>query len=134
MRSTNRDDEVEIIHVSGPTGAGGPPRQVPTQLRDSVTKAPLPYESRNMSAAILPRCPERVATFLGSRDKQFTIITVGGAVNTLYLRSLEFTQDIDFFNAELNRSDLSLISEAGRVTLKKEDRVKKSVETGLITP
>ncbi|KAF7188315.1 hypothetical protein HII31_10379 [Pseudocercospora fuligena] len=53
-----------------------------------------------------------VAEDLNSRRRPLTIVTVGGAVNTLYLRSREATHDVDFFGSHLNNEELRALDAA----------------------
>ena len=43
--------------------------------------------------------PQHMASYLYGQNADITIVTVGGAVNTIHLRTREVTHDVDFFGA-----------------------------------
>ncbi|KAK7940757.1 uncharacterized protein PG986_013144 [Apiospora aurea] len=53
-----------------------------------------------------------VAQYIRQRRSRITVVAVGGAVNTLYLRSRGSTQDIDIFGADFNNDARVLLDRA----------------------
>ena len=53
-----------------------------------------------------------MADFIDRQGQNITIITVGGAVNTLLLQSRLSTHDVDFFGTNLNNDQRMLLDEA----------------------
>ncbi|KAF2418390.1 hypothetical protein EJ08DRAFT_654328 [Tothia fuscella] len=52
--------------------------------------------------------------YLDQRGVTATVMTVGGAVNTVYLRSRRSTHDVDFFLATPNAVEHTVVNEAAR--------------------
>jgi hypothetical protein len=44
-----------------------------------------------------------VASYIKKKNTHITVIPIGGAVNTIYLKSRETTHDIDFFSTRFSR-------------------------------
>jgi predicted nucleotidyltransferase len=56
-----------------------------------------------------------VAQRLAKKEKNITIIAIGGAVNTVLLRSRQSTGDVDFFyNTKQKSADVSSVVQAAR--------------------
>jgi hypothetical protein len=55
-----------------------------------------------------------VAEYLRSKNEQLTIVTVGGAVNTLFLQSRQSTHDVDFLGTNLDNRQQGLLDEAAQ--------------------
>lgn len=55
---------------------------------------------------------EYVAQYLAGKRQSLTVVTVGGALNTILLRSRQSTHDVDFFGSHLTHGQLELIDEA----------------------
>ncbi|KAL4936908.1 hypothetical protein BDV06DRAFT_83140 [Aspergillus oleicola] len=53
-----------------------------------------------------------MATYLHQRRAQLTVIAVGGAINTLYLRTRSSTHDVDIFGSMLDTPARMLLDEA----------------------
>ncbi|EAU88698.1 hypothetical protein CC1G_01071 [Coprinopsis cinerea okayama7 len=68
----------------------------PVSLRDLVTRPDGPPEVQ-MSADQIRAGLNNVASALNAKKRNITIIAVGGAVNTLLLRTRASTGDVDFF-------------------------------------
>ena len=61
----------------------------------------------------------RVADELAAKGKNVTIVSVGGAVSTLYLKSRAQTGDVDFFyNTKQKSEDVSAIVAAAKLAAK----------------
>lgn len=84
------------------------PRQTPGQ------SAPLP----NLDANTLNSALSVVAAYIAKKKQNIVIIAVGGAVNTIYLRSRASTHDVDFFNNNLTPADLALLMGGAQETCK----------------
>lgn len=65
-------------------------------LRDLVARPNVPPE-QPMSAQTIQQGLTTVAATLKAKGQNISIVAVGGAVNTLLLRSRESTGDVDFF-------------------------------------
>ncbi|PVH94215.1 hypothetical protein DM02DRAFT_732656 [Periconia macrospinosa] len=50
-----------------------------------------------------------VAHYLNSQRANITVISVGGAVNTIFFETRRATHDVDFYNQQLRASDYNLI-------------------------
>lgn len=53
-----------------------------------------------------------VAHYLAHHGANITIVTVGGAVNAILLRSRNSTEDVDFFTARLSNAEMNLLNNA----------------------
>ncbi|KAF8864052.1 hypothetical protein BDZ45DRAFT_548653, partial [Acephala macrosclerotiorum] len=53
-----------------------------------------------------------VAHYLRGHSANITIITAGGAVNAILLRSRNSTEDVDFFTASLSNAEMTLLNNA----------------------
>ena len=95
-------------HISRPID---PPGSVPRPRRDQHG-APFPAREYALSERNILRALGFVAEFLHRRSKSLVLIAVGGAVNTVLLRTRTTTHDVDFFNTEFSGSELSLIRNA----------------------
>ncbi len=61
---------------------------------------------------VLVRALRNVAGYLRKERLNITVVAVGGAVNTIYLRDRGTTHDIDFFNKDLSRARYSQMAAA----------------------
>jgi hypothetical protein len=52
------------------------------------------------------------ADYLRQNNAQFTIVTIGGAVNTVLIQSRDTTHDVDFITPELAPPDLEFLKSA----------------------
>ncbi len=66
-------------------------------------------DKRTLEAALLT-----MADYIDMQGQNITIITVGGAVNTLLLQNRQSTHDVDFFGTNLNNNQRILLDEAAR--------------------
>ncbi|KAL1840578.1 hypothetical protein VTJ49DRAFT_310 [Mycothermus thermophilus] len=55
-----------------------------------------------------------VGNYIQQKNRQVTVIAVGGAVNTIFLQSRPSTHDVDFYNNSLSVADLRLVAEGAR--------------------
>ncbi|KAG6020916.1 hypothetical protein E4U41_002678 [Claviceps citrina] len=74
-------------------------------LKTPGSDAPLPRLDRDTLLEAL----QKVAAAIAKRRSSVTVVAVGGAVNTIYLRSRETTHDVDFFNVYLGSEDVENI-------------------------
>lgn len=59
-------------------------------------------EDHKLNRQTLKAALTMMADFIDSQRQYITIITVGGAVNTLLLRNRQSTHDIDFLGTNIN--------------------------------
>lgn len=104
------------INVINAQPAGGyVPRLTPKVQRNPQTGQPIRPEEYMISRDLLRTAlHEMAAQIQASGGKTITVIAVGGAVNTIFLRTREATHDIDFFHSSATASEISLISQAGK--------------------
>jgi len=60
-----------------------------------------------------------MADFIDSQRQNITVITVGGAVNTLLLQTRRATHDIDFLGTNLNNNERILLDQASKYANRK---------------
>lgn len=89
-----------------------PPGPVPAPARDGQG-VPLHYQQHDLSAQDLHTALGYAAKYLHNRNQNALIITVGGAVNTLFLQSRRTTHDVDFFSQQLSGQPLEVLRAAG---------------------
>lgn len=71
-------------------------------------------EDHELDRRTLEAALTTMAEFIDRQRQSITIITVGGAVNTLLLQNRQSTQDVDFFGTNLNNDQRILLDEAAR--------------------
>ncbi|KAI1409319.1 hypothetical protein F5Y13DRAFT_92260 [Hypoxylon sp. FL1857] len=64
---------------------------------------PLPQLNRDVLLAALGN----VASYINKKGGSVTVVAVGGAVNTIHLRSRNVTHDVDFYNNNLTSQDFA---------------------------
>lgn len=69
---------------------------VPTPQRDQAGR-PINHRQFDTSRTNLETAFHHMATYIRSQNANINIVTVGGAVNTIYLQTRAATQDVDFF-------------------------------------
>lgn len=87
--------------------------QVPRPRLDAEGR-PIRIEDFELDRATLEAALARMANYIDSRHQSLTIITVGGAVNTMLLQNRQSTHDVDFFGTNLNNDQRALLDEAAR--------------------
>ncbi|KAB8356500.1 hypothetical protein FH972_024083 [Carpinus fangiana] len=109
----DQEDDVRLhtIQISSPTLAV---RLTPKAERDPQTGLPIVHPDRQISRTELLEALYDVAAHMEARGQSVTLVTVGGAVNTILLETRESTHDVDFFSSRLSDSQISLVSQAGR--------------------
>lgn len=65
-----------------------------------------------IDAGTLTAALDSMAHFIKSKGENLTVISVGGAVNTLLLRTRQSTHDVDFFGTNLDNRQRRLLDEA----------------------
>jgi hypothetical protein len=96
------------VGISGPVD---PPGMIPRPRRDA-RGVPIVAAEHNLSRQSITQVLGYVAHYLHSRGENLVLIAVGGAVNTVLLRTRESTHDVDFFNPAFSASELSILRSA----------------------
>ncbi|KFY19863.1 hypothetical protein V491_04156 [Pseudogymnoascus sp. VKM F-3775] len=113
--SSQPSNEVELqprpLKVSAPQGGL---QMIPAPQRD-LTGRPIRHQYYDLRREDLRQALQVVAEFLIRNHSQVTLVAVGGAVNTILLRTRDTTHDVDFFSSDLSHSDGALLQEAARV-------------------
>ncbi|EEP80015.1 predicted protein [Uncinocarpus reesii 1704] len=91
-------EEEHISEISGPQGCL---QLVPEPSRDE-RGMPIRDKSYDLDRRNLNKALEYAADFLHRKRQNLTIVAVGGAVNTILLKTREVTHDVDFFNGNLS--------------------------------
>ncbi|KAF4448391.1 hypothetical protein F53441_8199 [Fusarium austroafricanum] len=98
------------VNVSRPTGGAV---LVPPPYRDQQGR-PIQHSASELDRNTLMEALTDVAAFLDRQGVRTQLVTVGGAVNTLYLQSRISTHDVDFFLENASSSTHHAIHEAAR--------------------
>lgn len=98
------------IAVSGPTGG---PQMVPTPYRDERGR-PITHMDFDLDRETLIRALNHMGQYLDQQGVTARVVTVGGAVNTIYLQSRSSTHDVDFFMEDPQAPVHQFIHEAAR--------------------
>lgn len=93
-----------------PTGG---PLMVPPPYRNA-SGMPITHQDFELDRNTIIRALDHMGQFLDQRGVSATVMTVGGAVNTVYLQSRQSTHDVDFFLATPNATEHTVIHEAAR--------------------
>lgn len=109
-RGARRPRPAQRLNISMPVD---PPGAVPAPAKDAQG-VPLKYQQYDLTSRDLQVALGYAAQYLHGKNQDTLIITVGGAVNTLFLRSRSTTHDIDFFGEQLSGRQLELVRAAGR--------------------
>lgn len=108
-------DDVEMrpprqVQVSGPIGG---PQMVPPPYRDA-SGMPIIHQAYDLDRDTIVTALDTMTDYLRQQGVSVEAITVGGAVNTIYLRSRTSTHDVDFFLGNSEASQHSIIHQAAR--------------------
>lgn len=87
---------------------------VPPPYRDQQGR-PIQHSASELDRNTIIRALTDVAAFLDRQGVRTQLVTVGGAVNTVYLRSRASTHDVDFFLGNASSSIHHAIHEAARL-------------------
>ncbi|KAL9002477.1 MAG: hypothetical protein Q9188_004595 [Gyalolechia gomerana] len=87
--------------------------QVPRPQLDYNSR-PIRVEDYELDRQTLRAALNTMADYIDSHRQEITVITVGGAVNTMMLRTRDSTHDLDFFGTNLDNAQRVLLDEAAR--------------------
>lgn len=87
--------------------------QVPRPQLD-YNDRPIHVEDYELDRQTLRAALNIMADYIDSHHQEITVITVGGAVNTMLLRTRDSTHDVDFFGTNLNNTERVLLDEAAK--------------------
>ncbi|RMZ89807.1 hypothetical protein DV736_g2977, partial [Chaetothyriales sp. CBS 134916] len=73
---------------------------------------PIPKTYEDIQRPVLERALTLMAQYIAERNANITAITVGGAVNTLLIRSRQATHDVDIFGSHLETPTRMLLDSA----------------------
>ncbi|KAK2788775.1 hypothetical protein FQN52_006531 [Onygenales sp. PD_12] len=99
----------------------GRPTEVMIHLprnRADTHGVPIPQTTHEIERPILENALAAMARFLAQKKVELTVIAVGGAVNTLLLRSRPSTHDVDIFGSNLNNDSRILLDEATQYAIR----------------
>ena len=68
----------------------------------------------NLTRPTLEKALTNVGDYLAKKRKNVTVIAVGGAVNTIFLRSRTSTHDFDFYNSRLTGAEFGYLMSAAK--------------------
>ena len=91
---------------------------VPPPYRDQHGR-PIQHSASELDRKAIIEALGDMAGFLEQRGVRTRLVTVGGAVNTLYLQSRQSTHDVDFFLESANATTHHAIHEAARFANRK---------------
>lgn len=80
--------------------------------RADANGIPIPQVTRDINQSVLYAALNRVSQYIAQRGRHLSVIAVGGAVNTLYLRSRATTHDVDVFGSDFGNGPRILLDEA----------------------
>lgn len=100
----------QITNISGPQD---PLMHIPRPRIDHDGRL-LRIEDHELDRRTLEAALTTMAVYIDRRRQNITIITVGGAVNTMLLQSRQSTHDVDFCGTNLNNDQRILLDEAAR--------------------
>ena len=98
------------IAISGPTGG---PQLVPPAYRDAAGR-PITHQDFQLDRNTLIHALNHMGRYLDQRGVTVRVVTVGGAVNTIYLQSRQSTHDVDFVLEDPTSPQHQFIHEAAR--------------------
>ena len=75
---------------------------------------PIRIEDHELNRQTLRAALTTMANYIDSHRQDITVITVGGAVNTMLLQTRESTHDVDFFGTNLNNNQRILLNDAAK--------------------
>lgn len=80
---------------------------------------PIRIEDYELDRATPRAALARMADYIDNQGQSITVITVGGAVNTILLQNRQSTHDVDFFGTNLNNDQRVILDEAARYAERK---------------
>ncbi|AEO67565.1 uncharacterized protein THITE_53192 [Thermothielavioides terrestris NRRL 8126] len=93
----------------------GAPQDVTIQIprnRNDPQGVPIQQVTRDIDQGVLRAALDHVSQFMERRNRHLSVIAVGGAVNTLYLRSRATTHDVDVFGSDFGNESRILLDAA----------------------
>lgn len=93
----------------------GAPAEVSIHLPRNRTDphgVPIPQTIHEIDRRSLENALGLMASYLNRKNAQITVIAVGGAVNTIFLKTRNSTHDVDIFGSNLDNSSRMLLDEA----------------------
>ena len=108
--SKPESDEIGPSRISISSPQGGL-QLIPPPQRDEHG-IPITHQQFDLDRIHLQRALGYVAEYLNNWNTHVTIVAVGGAVNTILLRSRETTHDIDFFGPTITAEEFQLLARA----------------------
>lgn len=93
----------------------GEPQNVTIHIprnRADAQGVPIPPVTRDIDQSVLRAALDHVSQYIAQRGRHLSVIGVGGAVNTLYLRSRATTHDVDVFGSDFGNQSRMLLDEA----------------------
>ena len=114
----SRREHRQEANISAPTGG---PVMVPPLYRDAEGR-PIEHQEYELDREQLILALNHVGTYLDQHRVTARIVTVGGAINTIYLRSRKSTHDVDFFLANADSPEYRFVHEAARSATRQTQR------------
>lgn len=93
----------------------GPPQHVMIHIprnRADEHGVPLQQVTRDIDAKTLLAALQHVSDYIAQRRQHISAIVVGGAVNTLLLKSRQATHDVDLFGSDVDNSARMVLDQA----------------------
>lgn len=84
---------VRQVKIPGPKGGS----VTSSQAFQNASSRPVQFESSDLTRQQILEAFRHMAEYLEEKGVETSIVTIGGAVNTVYLGSRETTHDLDFF-------------------------------------
>ena len=84
---------------------------IPQQQRNEQN-LPIPDTYYDLDRNRILRALTYVAQYLAQREKQVSIVTTGGVINTVVIRSRQTTHDVDFLNPRIANGNEAIFLEA----------------------
>ncbi|KAH6628847.1 hypothetical protein F5144DRAFT_604968 [Chaetomium tenue] len=80
--------------------------------RNDEHGVPIQQVTRDIDQNVLRTALDSVSAYIAARNRHLSVIAVGGAVNTLHLRSRTTTHDVDVFGSDFGNESRILLDEA----------------------
>ncbi|KAK2762162.1 hypothetical protein FQN54_001170 [Arachnomyces sp. PD_36] len=111
-RRQHQEEEEHEMEIGGPTDIS---IHIPRNRADEHG-VPIQQVTREVDRKDLKSALSIMARYLHEKNAQLTVIAVGGAVNTIFLRTRESTHDVDIFGSNLSNQDRVLLDDAMHYT------------------
>lgn len=115
MSKEKKKRRAQITNISGPQELI---MHVPRPRIDYNGRA-IRIEDHELDRRTLEAALTAMADFIDMQRQRITIITVGGAVNTLLLQNRHSTHDVDFYGTNLSNDQRILLDEAAKYAERK---------------